>query len=444
MRRSSIGVAVALLSGVLVTVSSTFAPVAALGATAALIMGGTGLSNPAVFPKLIQNVENYYLAPNSTCAPADCRLVSVVTPEGFLPPLIGDVTFGPSVAAGVLDLRAALQSQLVAHPEESVVIFGYSQSGDIVAKTLRNFAGDPASAPPTSQVSFVVIGDASRPNGGILARFPGLWIPLVDVTFDGAAPTDTGYATTDIAFQYDPIADFPQYPINILADLNALIGLGGVHATYANPYLPASAGNPFIPTALPDGYTPEELKQAMADPANRQTVGDTTYITLPTKTLPLLQPLLNIGAATGTYAVVKPIVDLIQPTLRVLIELGYDRTIAYGQPTAAGLLPAISLPKLVSDLTAAADQGITDALADLRATIALPAGRPKTAAKTLVPSISSGRTEISVPPGAGPAPAGPGKPRNRQATPSLTHPASRARAHLQPGGKPARLHRAHP
>jgi hypothetical protein len=345
-----------------------------LAATTALIMGGSGLGNPTVIndlglsvpmPNYMPNVENYYIAPNSSCKPASCQLVPVITPEGLLPPIIGNITFDPSVAEGVTDLNTAMQSQLTNHPNDKVVVFGYSQSGDIITKTLRNYAANPATAPSTKQVSFVVAGNTNRPNGGILSRFPGLYIPLLNITFDGAAPTDTGYKVTDIAFEYDPVADFPEYPINVLADLNSLVAFLDVHATYPNPYLPLPAGIPFLPTALPDGYTPAELQQAMTDPNNRQTYGDTTYITIPAKNLPLLQPLLDIGADTGTSFLIKPVVDLIQPTLRVLVDLGYDRTVPYGQATPAGLFPKINPATLTANLEAAVGQGIHDAAADV-------------------------------------------------------------------------------
>lgn len=366
----------ALLGSVLPAVTPTFTGAVALAATAALIMGGSGLGNPTVItdlgldvpiPNYIRNVENYYIAPNSTCKPATCRLVPVVTPEGLLPPIIGNITFDPSVAQGVADLNTALQNHLAKHPGEKVVIFGYSQSGDIITKTLRNFANHPTTAPSKNQVSFVVIGNTNRPNGGILARFPGVYVPILNITFDGAKPTDTGYKTTDIAFEYDSVADFPQYPIDVLADVNSIVGFLDVHATYPNPYLPLPAGIPFFPTALPDGYTPTELKQAMQDPNNRQTYGDTTYITIPAINLPILQPLLDIGGDTGTTWLVKPIVDLIQPSLRVLIDLGYNRAIPYGEPTPAGLFPNIDPFTLSANLAAAVSKGVHDALADIGA-----------------------------------------------------------------------------
>ena len=117
----------------------------------------------------------------------------------------------------------------------------------------------------------------------------------------------------------------------------------------------------------------------MNDPSNRQTYGDTTYITIPAINLPLLQPLLDIGTDTGTSWLIKPIVDLIQPTLRVLIDLGYNRTIPYGQPTPAGLFPDIDPSTLAANLAAAVSQGIDDALADVGLTSISPLA-PSTAA----------------------------------------------------------------
>ena len=401
--RNTIVAAVAVLLAVLLTSLSTVTAAVTMAATTALIMGGSGLGNPVVttdagicipIPNYLPNVEKYYIAPNSTCQPSTCRLVPVVTPEGLLPPIIGPITYDQSVAEGVTDLATALQTQLAGHPDDQVVIFGYSQSGDIITKTKRIFAADPSGAPSTSQVSFVVAGNTNRPNGGILARFPGVHIPGLNITFDGAAPTDTGYRTTDVAFEYDPVADFPEYPINLLADLNSLAGALGVHATYPNPYLPIPPGVPFFPTALPNGYTPAELQQAMTDPANRQTTGDTTYITIPTKNLPLLQPVLDIGADTHTSFVVKPIVDLVQPTLRVLVDLGYDRTTPYGVPTPARLLPTIDPGTLAAHLAQAVGQGVRQALTD----VGVPtggAGKAKTPSTSAVSVASAAAVSVA-------------------------------------------------
>src|SRR6201999_3112930 len=111
----------AVLSVVILGATAMCAAALTRAQTAALIMGGSGLGDPTMIndaglhipmPNYIPNVENYYIAPNSTCQPDTCRLVPVVTPEGLLPPIIGTTTFDPSVAAGVSDLGAALSTEL--------------------------------------------------------------------------------------------------------------------------------------------------------------------------------------------------------------------------------------------------------------------------------------------------------------------------------------------
>lgn len=371
--------------------------------TTALIMGASGISDPRTYPAYVPNVTRYYISPNSSCD-ATCTLVPVITPEGLLPPLLGTMTFDPSVAQGVDDLDAALRTQLADHPTDDVVVFGYSQSSDIATLVKSRLPGDPQ-APPTGQLSFVLTANTNRPNGGLFTRFPGLHIPLLNITFNPPpTPTDTGYATTDIAYQYDPIADFPRYPLNLLADLNALMALPGVHLSYPNPYLSSSR---FVPATLPYGYTEAQLQQLMSDPANRQTYGDTTYITIPANNLPLLAPLIGFGAATGLGAVTTPIVDLIQPALRVIVELGYDRTTPYGSPSPAGLFPAVSPAEVVTRLTAAVGDGVRAAITD----IATGATSPTTStASTLLmaersqaPSVSSLRHARTRPHAAGAA-----------------------------------------
>jgi hypothetical protein len=332
-------------------------------ATTALIMGASGISDPRTYPNYVPNVVQYYLAPNSTCQVATCNLVPVITPEGLIPPVMGELTFDPSVAEGVVNITTALRDQLAANAADPVVIFGYSQSSDI-STILKSSLRTDSAAPAGSQLSFVLLGNTNRPNGGLFTRFPGLYIPFLNVTFNPPpTPTDTGYATTDIAFQYDPIVDFPQYPVNLLADLNALAGLPMVHLSYPNPYLPTGR-IPLVPTDLPGGYTPEQLQILMNDPANRQTYGDTTYITIPANNLPLLQLLVDFGAKNDLGAVTTPIVDLLQPAMRVLIETGYDRTTPYGQPTTAGLFPKIE-PTFGADLASAVRLGVRAALTDL-------------------------------------------------------------------------------
>ena len=72
-------------------------------------------------------------------------------------------------------------------------------------------------------------GDPNVPNGGLYARFPGVYIPILDWSFNGPEPTNTKFDTVSITRQYDAFADFPLYPLNFIADLNAVLGFVYVH-----------------------------------------------------------------------------------------------------------------------------------------------------------------------------------------------------------------------
>jgi hypothetical protein len=178
--------------------------------------------------------------------------------------------------------------------------------------------------------------------------------------------------------------------------------LAGVVYIHSSDVAPTTFANTLgIPTTRtgPDGYSQEEFDELLNDPANRQQHGDTTYITIPTRQLPILQPLRDFGAFTGTTSVTKPIADLIEPALRVLIETGYDRTASYGQPVMAGLIPALNPVKLAADLAAAAGQGAAQALHDLGLAPQAPATSATTSTdrdeKTVDPSTK--RVEVTKP-----------------------------------------------
>lgn len=211
-------------------------------------------------------------------------------------------------------------------------------------------------------------------------------VPILDATFGQPTPTDTAMSTVDIAFQYDGVADFPLYPINLLADLNATLGFWYIHGSYLAP-------NGRNPDELPNGLTPDELAAAIADPAHQQhTQGsDTTYVLIPTPNLPLLQPLREFGAFTHTEFLTIPLIDLIQPALQVLIETGYDRSLPYGQPAPFRLIPLVNPITLTVDLVNAIGQGIHDAARDIGMT---PPTAPVTAAAI---STNSGRSAVEKP-----------------------------------------------
>ena len=94
----------------------------------------------------------------------------------------------------------------------------------------------------------MVGGDPNLPNGGLHARFPGLYLPIIDWSFNGPAPTDTQFHTVEINRQYDFVADFPLYPLNLIADVNAFLGVIYVHMYGFDVSLPADpTKSPYVP-----------------------------------------------------------------------------------------------------------------------------------------------------------------------------------------------------
>jgi hypothetical protein len=184
-------------------------------------------------------------------------------------------------------------------------------------------------------VDFVLGGDPNLPNGGFLARFPGLYIPILDFSFNGPAATDTQFDTVEINRQYDFMADFPLYPINVIADLNALLGFFYVHIY------------PFDVSLAPDAST---------SPAFQGTHGDTSYYFFETQDLPLFAPLRMLG-------VPESLIDVVEPFFRVLVELGYDRSIRPWEPTPARLIPTLDPATVATDLVNAIGEGINNAAA---------------------------------------------------------------------------------
>jgi hypothetical protein len=201
----------------------------------------------------------------------------------------------PSVAAGQVPLGQAVDDAA----DGSVLIVGYSE-GSLVAEQYKRALGA-SGAPNTGDVAFLFIAAPFTPNGGVYSRFPGLRLPGFTST-GAAAPSP--YDETFVTLEYDLIGDFPAYA-NPLSLANAVAGLVYVHGDQG-------PDNVNLETA------PQSVKVVTSD------AGDTdTYILIRAEHLPLLQPIRDVAAATGTTAVVEPFVGAVEPTLRLLVDMGY-------------------------------------------------------------------------------------------------------------------------
>jgi hypothetical protein len=241
------------------------------------------------------------------------------TPEQFWPgtPQLGGLTLGQSVHQGVGLLGQAIQTQFAAG--NHVTIWTTSQSSVLATDEIRTLMAQ--GSPYTDKLSFILTANPNNPNGGFFERFTGLYIPLLDVYVNGATPPNSPYVTSVYTNQYDAVADFPNYPLNVVSDLNAVLGsLGGQH----NSIVPRTYYE--LPTS--PGYT-----------------GNTTYYMSLDNGLPLVQPLRILGIPGNAVA------DLLQPDLRVIVDMGYASgqyadiptpAQLFGIPNPQAILPALA------------------------------------------------------------------------------------------------------
>lgn len=333
---------------------------------AILIMTGSGTANPPT--SFMTNVFNRYLT-QFTGVPIS-QLTPVTTAEGLYP-LTGvkDLTLDISLARGVISLQNAIH-QVIQDPANynglPVAVLGYSQSSIVSSLAMPQLL---AQGYTPSQLAFTLLGDPANPNGGLLARFPGLSLPSLGVTFGTSTPSND-FPTTIWSLEYDGFADFPRYPIDIFSDLNALAGIVFIHGTY--PHLSQA----MINSAVTLGQSGEPSM--------------TTYNMIPTQNLPLLTPLRALPV------IGNPLADLIQPDLKALVNWGYGDP-NYGWSTSPadvqtpfGFLPPLSATQALGPLLATGtQQGMGAFAADM-----------SSLAGSLPGAASSGFAALTLPPSA--------------------------------------------
>ncbi|MCW2662868.1 MAG: hypothetical protein JWP83_4020 [Mycobacterium sp.] len=306
-------------------------------------IGGTGTPIPS--PSFVSRANNLYVRSVGS-------LVALFTPEQLYP-LTGvkSLPLNTSVQEGVTILDNTLYSTI--HGQgQTVTVFGISQSAIISSLEMQNLANGTslfgANPPNVNQLNFVLAGNEVNPNGGLLSRFPNLSLPALGLDFYPGMNANTPYHVANYTLEYDGFADFPRYPINLLADLNAVAGIVFVHPTYLD-------------------LTTTQVNSAIQLPTSPGYAGNTTYYMIHTADLPLLKPLDAIPV------IGKPLVDLIQPDLKVLVNLGYgpDPSLGYSTsyadvPTPFGLFPDANPGTVFNALAAGTGQGIHDFSLDMQ------------------------------------------------------------------------------
>ncbi len=334
------------------------------------VMDGSGTPIPPI--SFVEDIVNKYVLPNFPAGLVQAlSLPAGEYPDSGIKDLMQDI----SISRSVTILNNAIQQQLAAG--QTINVVGYSQGANIA--TLEMQLLDPAGTPSPLPITFVLLGNSMNPNGGWDARFPGLSLPTLGFSTLGAAPSND-FTTLSYTLEYDGWADFPRYPINVLSDVNAVVGMLTVHTGY-------------------ETLTQAQINSAVILPT--QGPSSTTYYMIPNPNLPLLDPVRFIPY------IGNPIADLVQPVLTPLVNWGYGDP-AFGWstgpadvPTPFGFLPPLSdtvalgpallhgIPQginaAMSDLIAQGPpqlpslSGISDALGSLSSgpgTLALPTGPP--------------------------------------------------------------------
>ncbi len=316
--------------------SSISIPVRLADDADALMMGGTGMLTPDV--SWMDSIITDYLDPATGNR---YSAVPVTTPETF--------PVAPSITGGLADLQAAMAQQQATDPGAPYIVEGYSQSTWIVVAEEEDLAAMVAAGQPIPDVTLAMLASANRPDGGLFERFPGFYMPGFESDFNGAEPTNAGVQMIDIANQYDPLGDFPEYPINLVADLNSVLGFLYAHSAYGEGAIPG-----LTPASEPmtGPYASEYLLGSTE--IVKQVDGDTTFYFIPTTDLPLLDPLRSLGVPESWL-------NIVQPALQVIVEAGYDRSIPFGDPTPAELIPSIDPITFLLELANGVVQGANNA-----------------------------------------------------------------------------------
>ncbi|MFZ0713249.1 PE-PPE domain-containing protein [Mycobacterium sp.] len=311
-----------------VRLASTDAADSPLGDGTALLMGGTSIPQPSQL--YLDAADTLYLQPRGFGG----TLQSLFTPEDASPT---SETRGEQILDSTILQKFDTGDVSAQNP---LVVFGYSQSASISSAVMRELAGQGV---PSNDVHFVLIGDPDNPAGGSEVTNSDLSPQYLMANV--ATPNDL-YPTDVYTHEYDGVADFPKYPINLLSDLNATLGFIYEHGTYLS-------------------LTPEQISDAIQLPT---TAADTmvNYYIIPAESLPLLDPLRLIPI------IGQPLYDLLEPDAKILVDLGYgsiDQGWASGDAdlvSASGLFPTdLNFDDVLTALGNGLQQGASDFIADL-------------------------------------------------------------------------------
>ncbi|WP_234880054.1 PE-PPE domain-containing protein [Mycolicibacterium litorale] len=234
-----------------------------------------------------------------------------------------------------------------AYKGDAIYVVGFSQGANAASDVVAQLEKENYDA---SKVTFVMVGNGARNDGGLWARLPaGVYVPFIGLSFGAStnpAPSNDPNAPQIILIskQYDGASDVPKYVMNPLAWANAAMGFLYVHNGY---YQDVDISD--LDTNKDGRISDDEIAaQQLEDPGKYIITrnGNITDVVIRNEVgdLPLTRPLRDLG-------VPEDVIKALDPLLRAIIETGYDR------PVDGGLYP--SKPVLLDGMPGI-DQWITD------------------------------------------------------------------------------------
>jgi hypothetical protein len=218
-----------------------------------------------------------------------------------------------------------------------IYVVGFSQGANVASDVVRQLEEEGYNG---QGITFVMVGNGARNNGGIWARLPAaVYVPLLGLSFGASTNPSTdpnAPQVIQISKQYDGAADVPKYVLNPVAWANTVMGFFYVHNGYYAD----------VDMDLDDDgdVDQDDVTLAENDPEGKYIVtrnGNVTDVLIknPEGQLPLSQALRSFG-------VPAQLVNALEPLLRAIIETAYDRAPNGGvypaEPVHLRLLPGPS------------------------------------------------------------------------------------------------------
>ena len=228
----------------LLEMTSVLNPAVGLADDTALIMGYA--ETPTPLESYVSQVMSLFIDPSPPL------FAGQPTYDGYSPlvvPAEEGADYQLVQTEGSAQLDAAIKSALDT-PGNNVVVYRLLREHQIATQEMINIAGLPADQQhDPANLQFVLVEDLNNPDGGFFERFP--FYPARAFPRLRRTPHMTPPSTR---IEYSGSSDFPEYPSDLLADVNALAGFVDLH--------------PFLLPGWPTGFDFSSIADSVLEPTS--------------------------------------------------------------------------------------------------------------------------------------------------------------------------------